>query len=188
MRKIKTVMGTLGSNRRSLWKKQALNNHSQLGKPRLKSKTNSTFIGEKLDQNSVPEVDDKSDLEPQEKTSRFNSQPLAYIPARNHKGPRTAKEKAIASRNALKHGIFSNAMLLTLDSRADYDSLLSGLREDLKPIGTLEDVLVEKLPVLIWRYRRLINTETAEIKGGGNTLGFNQFQTHRFLIAFLDTK
>jgi hypothetical protein len=73
--------------------------------------------------------------------------------------------KAIASRNALKHGIFSNAILLTSEWSEKYGSLLSGLRDDRKPKGTLEEVLVDKLAVLIWRYRRLIMTETAEIKG-----------------------
>jgi hypothetical protein len=68
----------------------------------------------------------------------------------------------IASKNALKHGIFSNAMLLKSESRVEYDSLLSGLGESLEPEGTLERSLVEKLAVLIWRYRRLIITETAE--------------------------
>jgi hypothetical protein len=84
--------------------------------------------------------------------------------------PRTAKGKTIANRNALKHGIFSNVILLTSDSRKRYNSLLSGLWEHFKPIGTIEEVLVEKLAVMIWRYRRLMATETAEIKQGANLL------------------
>ena len=86
------------------------------------------------------------------------------------KGPRTAKGKAVASRNALKHGIFSSVLLLTSDSRESYDSLLSGLWEHFKPEGMIEEVLVEKLAVMIWRYRRLIATEKAEIKQGANLL------------------
>jgi hypothetical protein len=85
-------------------------------------------------------------------------------------GPRTAKGKADASRNALKHGIFSSVLLLISDSRKRYDSLLSGLREHFKPETTIEEVLVEKLAVLIWRYRRLISTEKAEIKEGASPL------------------
>jgi hypothetical protein len=85
-------------------------------------------------------------------------------------GPRTAEGKANASKNAIKHGIFSNAILLKSESRSEYDSLLNGLHEYFKPVGMFEEVLVEKLAVLIWRYRRLVNTETSEIQGGGFTL------------------
>ena len=48
----------------------------------------------------------------------------------------------------------------------DYDSLLNGLRNDLKPEGTLEDLLVEKLAILTWRYRQLVVAETSEIENG----------------------
>lgn len=92
--------------------------------------------------------------------------------AHTSKGPRTAKGKAVASRNALKHGIFSSVLLLTSESCERYNFLLSGLCEHFKPIGTLEEVLVEKIAVTIWRYRRLISTETAEIKVGANPLDF----------------
>jgi hypothetical protein len=80
-------------------------------------------------------------------------------------GPKTQQGMEKSKHNALKHGIFSNAILLTSEWRDKYDSLLSGLCEHFGPVGTLEEVLVEKLAVLIWRYRRLIMTETAEIKG-----------------------
>jgi hypothetical protein len=117
-------------------------------------------------------------------SSPVDSPTTAPAPGTKSPGPRTEIGKAIASRNAMKHGIFSNAILLTSESRAEYDSLLSGLREDLKPIGTLEEVLVEKLAVLIWRYRRLIFTETAEIKAGGNPLGFDSHSDSMVLNRF----
>jgi len=63
-------------------------------------------------------------------------------------------------------------LLLTSESCERYNFLLSGLCEHFKPIGTLEEVLVEKIAVTIWRYRRLISTETAEIKVGANPLDF----------------
>jgi hypothetical protein len=75
-------------------------------------------------------------------------------------------------------------MLLKSESRADYDSLLSGLDECLKPEGTLERFLVEKLAVLIWRYRRLIITETAEITSGGNPLDFDSNSDSTVLNRF----
>jgi hypothetical protein len=100
------------------------------------------------------------------------AQPNPHVESNNQsysgRGPRTAKGKVIASRNALKHGIFSNAIQLTSESHEQYDSLLTGLWEHFKPMGMLEEVLVEKLAILTWRYRRLISTETEELQEIGN--------------------
>jgi hypothetical protein len=101
------------------------------------------------------------------------NEPTTPSPAKMSTGPRTANGKAIASKNALKHGIYSNAILLKSESRSDYDSLLIGLREYFAPVGMFEEFLVEKAAVLIWRHRRLVTTETAELEGGGFTLDFD---------------
>jgi hypothetical protein len=135
-----------------------------------------------------PELNDETGAELLHETSqlesRDKSQPPTHSPATKLGGPRTGTGKNIASKNAIKHGIFSNAMLLKSESRVEYDSLLNGLYESLKPEGTLERFLVEKLAVLIWRYRRLIITETAEIKSGGNPLDFDQHSDSAVLNRF----
>jgi hypothetical protein len=79
-------------------------------------------------------------------------------------GPRTPAGKERSRHNALKHGIFSTVAVLPHESRTEFNSLLNGLREDLQPEGTLEGILVEKLAVLSWRYRRLVVAEAAEIQ------------------------
>lgn len=79
-------------------------------------------------------------------------------------GPRTTQGKERSKHNALKHGIFSQVALLKRESRAEYDALLNGLRENLQPEGTLEEMLVEKLAMDAWRLRRLFIAETAEIQ------------------------
>jgi hypothetical protein len=79
-------------------------------------------------------------------------------------GPRTPTGKDRSKHNALKHGIFSKIVLLKGEPRSDFDSLLSGLRDDLRPEGMLEKTLVEKLVSLIWRQRRLLMAEGAEIR------------------------
>jgi len=81
-------------------------------------------------------------------------------------GPTTPSGKATSSQNARKHGIFSSVLQLTAESRGEYNYLLDGLFKYFEPKGTLEEILVEKLAVLTWRYRRLIATETAEMKTG----------------------
>jgi hypothetical protein len=79
-------------------------------------------------------------------------------------GPRTAQGKQKSKHNALKHGIFSQVVLMRGESRTEYDFLLSGLRTDLEPEGTLEELLVDKAAVLFWRLRRLIIAERDQPK------------------------
>ena len=79
-------------------------------------------------------------------------------------GPRTRQGKERSKFNARKHGLFSKAVLLHDESRAEYDALLNGLIENLQPQGKLEKVLVESLATLLWRKRRLLQVETAEIE------------------------
>ena len=79
-------------------------------------------------------------------------------------GPRTPQGKNRSKNNATKHGIFSSVVVLQGESRPDYESLLDGLRESFQPVGSLEEILVEKLAALLWRHRRLINAEGAEIR------------------------
>jgi hypothetical protein len=70
-------------------------------------------------------------------------------------GPRAPEGKETSKHNSLKHGIFSKVVV----SRGTFDKRLNGLCCDLQPVGELEQILVEKIATLAWRYRRLIGTE-----------------------------
>jgi hypothetical protein len=83
---------------------------------------------------------------------------------RKSTGPRTEQGKQRSKNNALRHGVFSQVVVLKGESQTDFDALLNGLRRDLQPVGTLEEVLVEKLAALLWRNRRLLMAEGAEIR------------------------
>jgi hypothetical protein len=72
--------------------------------------------------------------------------------------------KRTASRNATKHGVFSKVILLKGEPKCEYEELLARLREDLQPVGALEELLVEKLATITWRQRRLLLAEGAEIQ------------------------
>lgn len=74
-------------------------------------------------------------------------------------GPRTPEGEERSKINAVKHGIFSKVIVLKGEPRIAFDALLNGLFNDLQPEGELEGILVEKLAILIWRYRRLIVAE-----------------------------
>ena len=64
----------------------------------------------------------------------------------------------------LRIDIFSDAILLKGESREKYESLLKQLWEALQPEGRLEELLLEKLATIVWRHRRLLTAEAAEIR------------------------
>ena len=84
----------------------------------------------------------------------------------NSSGPSTEFGKQNSSRNAIKHGIFSEVAILPGEPREKYQSLLKELHETLQSEGRLEELLVEKLASLAWRQRRLLAAEGAEIREG----------------------
>ena len=79
-------------------------------------------------------------------------------------GPITKRGKERSRLNALTHGIFATVVLLKGESSAQFDALLQGFRDDFRPEGTAEEILVQKLATLTWRYRRMLGAERAEIE------------------------
>ena len=101
-------------------------------------------------------------------------EPSAELPVRKYTGPRTQEGKNNSKHNALRHGIFSEVTVLPGESSHEYDSLLKGLWEALKPEGRLEMLLVEKLAMIAWRHRRLLQAEGAEIRQGSEFMEWDQ--------------
>src|SRR5882762_2247142 len=95
-------------------------------------------------------------------------------------GPRTPQGKQRSKYNALKHGIYSKAPLLKDESRTHYQSLLQQLREYHQPEGSTEELLVEKLAILVWRHRRFLKAEIAEISKGTEFLGADNLRRLAF--------
>jgi len=82
-------------------------------------------------------------------------------------GPRTPAGKAKSKFNALKHGVLSSAAVLVTESQEEYSRFVSELAEVLEPVGKLEETLVEKIASTMWRHRRLLRAESAEIGCSG---------------------
>jgi hypothetical protein len=89
-------------------------------------------------------------------------------------GPRTPQGKERSKLNALRHGIFSEVVVLKGESHAKYRSLLEELGKTLQPEGKPEEILVEKLAAILWRQRRLLIAEGAEIRKGTEFLEWDQ--------------
>lgn len=83
-------------------------------------------------------------------------------------GPRSDEGKAMVNQNAMKHGIFSQEIVITKgdgkEDRDEYELLLMQLNDALLPMGKLEELLVEKIAVNYWRMRRLMRYETGQIR------------------------
>ena len=83
--------------------------------------------------------------------------------AQKSTGPRTEVGKARSRRNALKHGVLASALIVTEGleprDRAEFNELLLGLQSDLMPVGTLEEMLTEKIAVCWWRQKRALECE-----------------------------
>jgi len=88
--------------------------------------------------------------------------------ARESTGPKSIKGKAVANRNATKHGLLSNRLLLEDEDDLEFQGLLEELSRTLNPVGAAERAIVEKVAVTLWRQRRLVSAETAAISFARN--------------------
>jgi hypothetical protein len=83
--------------------------------------------------------------------------------AQRSTGPRTPEGKAMARLNALKHGLLSREVILAEENARDLDDLGRRLRAELHPATELEVLLVDRVASCLWRIRRALQAETAEI-------------------------
>ncbi len=86
--------------------------------------------------------------------------------AKKSTGPRSAAGKAKSSRNAVKHGLLANRIVLADHKDEDpqqFGLLLDGLRDDYQPQSTIETMLVERLAASFWRLRRAYRYEVEAI-------------------------
>jgi hypothetical protein len=83
-------------------------------------------------------------------------------------GVKTPEGKAIVKYNALKHGLLAKEVVITVGEGAEnpeeFNSLLVDLKTQLSPVGTLEEMLVEKIAVAFWRLRRAYRYEVGLIR------------------------
>src|SRR5215204_2194599 len=75
-------------------------------------------------------------------------------------GPKTPEGKAAVRQNALKHGLLSRDILLPGEDEEALRELGERLRDELQPVGELENLLVDRIVSAYWRLRRLSRVET----------------------------
>jgi len=85
-------------------------------------------------------------------------------------GPRTTAGKAMSSRNATKHGLLSEQAALPGESRRRLLALHDQLYLELRPVGVLEQLFVDRIVCGFWRLRRALHAEreAMKLKGQGD--------------------
>ena len=82
--------------------------------------------------------------------------------AQKSTGPRTPAGKAESSRNATTHGLTARrAPIMRGEDPAEFEAFAQALRDDLRPRGAAERVLVDRIIELSWKLRRVPAAEAA---------------------------
>lgn len=88
--------------------------------------------------------------------------------ARLSTGPNTKRGKAHSRRNAVTHGVLASTLLVSkglgAEDSSEFEKLLRRLHQDIVPVGVLEEMLVEKIAVCLWRQRRALQCEAGLIE------------------------
>ena len=98
--------------------------------------------------------------------------------ARKSTGPKTDAGRAVASRNALRHGLTAEQLVLFDERAEDLARFREELRAALDPADAVEEALAERIVLCAWRLRRaarieagLLNAEAAAEEDQGSEPG-----------------
>lgn len=82
-------------------------------------------------------------------------------------GPKTVNGKAVSKLNALKHGILSTQVLVRgrhgRENAREFTALHQRFTQELRPVGPLEEMLVDQVVTAHWRLRRALVAEAGEV-------------------------
>lgn len=75
--------------------------------------------------------------------------------ARKSTGPRTEAGQQASRRNAVRHGLTAEHVILAGEDPGEFERLRAGLEAEYAPAGEVERFLVERLAGLMWRLSRV---------------------------------
>jgi len=118
--------------------------------------------------------------------------PITADPApRRRGGPKTEAGKRRASMNAVKHGMYSAAVVLPGEPQGEYDALLQRYLDRFQPASPDQEYLVHTLVNAEWRIKRLMHIQTARLaermecqkdEGRDPTMQAYSFEVHQTQI------
>jgi hypothetical protein len=74
--------------------------------------------------------------------------------AQRSTGPKTPEGKAVSCLNRFKHGCTGAFNVLPWESQDEFDMLVGSLRDEHKPCGVTEMILVDKMAQALWLSKR----------------------------------
>lgn len=80
--------------------------------------------------------------------------------AQHSTGPRTLEGKSASSRNSLTHGLTSKQVILPHEDAEEYERIRANYHRELKPLTTVETVLIDQVVQTNWRLKRAWTAET----------------------------
>lgn len=88
------------------------------------------------------------------------------INAQKSTGPKSKEGKELSSQNAIKHGLLAKTLIVQGETADAYEQFRLGVFDDLKPIGAMESLLVDKIVSYAWRLRRAVEAESIFLQKG----------------------
>jgi len=82
--------------------------------------------------------------------------------AKKSTGPKSKAGKQRSARNAIKHGLFTEVLLLPDEDGEALATLKNNLHADFRPVTHMQAYVIDRLAMLIWRERRLAKAEASE--------------------------
>ena len=90
--------------------------------------------------------------------------------AQNSTGPRSEAGKQRSSRNAIRHGLTAETVIVPLEDVEDYQAFEEAVAASFDPETAVERELVLRLASLLWRLRRATSIETGLFQLNGNSV------------------
>lgn len=103
-------------------------------------------------------------------TTPSDPQPDTRVKPQKATGPKDTSKTRF---NAMTHGIFSKEILIYGEDEEELEVFQNRLIEELKPVGALEELLVDRIISSSWRLKRAIKAETVYV---ANTISQMQEQ------------
>ena len=75
-------------------------------------------------------------------------------------GPRTPEGKKISSKNAIRHGLFVEGLVVMRERQEDFDAYRDAVWAERNPVGNEEEELTDKIVSLNWHLARLQRAES----------------------------
>ncbi len=74
--------------------------------------------------------------------------------AQKSTGPRTTNGKAVASQNSVKHGLSAANVVISSESKEEFELYREKILAELAPASPMESMLAERIVTLSWRLKR----------------------------------